>query len=250
MNLLLNPLALTLDSLKLRLRNRVVLLEELHDLRLLLSLSEHERRDSFLVKVLRVRPILEQVLNGLQFDSLDSVVERRLSIVVNQIQISAKTDKLLDGFGVSFSRCIEDGRLSVSVNVIHIATSLSNEEVYQLKLAFSRSVVECGLIESVRLVRLNSKVPQDLSHPYSMLIILDERCREHWSLFVVHFINELTEVVATNPVLLDNLVDVSILNHLQELLHVCLHLLSSLAHLLSLLWIHQRGELRTGRSLS
>jgi hypothetical protein len=51
-------------------------------------------------------------------------------------------------------------------------------------------------------------------------------------------------------VLLDNLVDVSILNHLQELLHVCLHLLSSLAHLLSLLWIHQRGELRTGRSLS
>lgn len=75
-----------------------MLFEDLNDASLVGLLCELVRRCAFIVDVVEVGAVLQQVLDDVGLVALDRVVYRCLFVVVDQVSITAETHKLLHGF--------------------------------------------------------------------------------------------------------------------------------------------------------
>ena len=113
---------------------------------------------------------------------------------------------------MALSAGIEYRRLTVSVNLVHITAALLHKIIDKLHLAFSRCVVESGLIKIIRLVRAYTHLSKDTGHPDSLVISLNQCGGKHRGLLVVCFVKELTHIITMSLVLLHDLVNISILD--------------------------------------
>ena len=86
--------------------------------------------------------------------------------------IGSEINEFLDCAELSLSASIEDRTLTVVINLIGVAPVL-NQEVNELVLALSGSIVESRLVESVSLGRTHSHFLQNSPHLYRCCIIRD-----------------------------------------------------------------------------
>jgi hypothetical protein len=102
------------------------------------------------------------------------------------------------------------------------------------------------LVQVIRLVGPDAKLSEYPGHLQSLVICSYQARREHGSLLEVGLIEELAHVIPSDAMLLDYLVDVSILHQLEELSHIGLHLLVCRQCLLVLLLALHDGGVRLG----
>lgn len=187
-----------------------------------MALCPRVKGSVFLIDNVHIDTVLQKILYDIVFTTLDGIEDWCLSIIIDEIMVSSIRYELFDGLQMTLSRSVENGGLTVSVDLVDLAVALLHQEINQLKLPFSRSIIQSGLVEVVRLVSAYSHFSEDSGHFHSLLIVFDKCSREHRRLLVVGLIQELAHIIPMCLVILNHLVDVAILHMVQELLHVSL----------------------------
>ena len=125
--------------------------------------------------------------------------------------------------------------------MIYIAVALINQEINELILPLTTSIIQGSLVQVVWLVRPHTQVLEDLGHPDGSVVDFDQSRRKHRRLLEVSLVKERANIIVVDSMLHENLINIAIFHVIEEFLDVSLHLLVDSDRLYVLLWGHQRA---------
>ena len=120
---------------------------------------------------------------------------------------------------MALSHCIVDSRLAILILPIKIFATERNEEVYQGDIALSGSVEDWLLLQGVFLLGVNAELNENFDHLKGKLLVpYDAGCEGKSLTEVFRLINDLTYVNARLSNYANNLIDITSLYLLKQIL--------------------------------